>query len=160
MRVLTVFFAVIAAGVLALQATGADGPVDYPAGYRDWTHAKSMVIFPDHALADPFAGIHHVYANDEALAGLRGGGYARGAVLVFDLLEYNESDGALTEGDRKFIGVMEYDDERFADTGGWGFEVFAGDSRTERVVDDGGRSCFGCHQARKAQDYVFTEYRR
>lgn len=134
--------------------------VAYPDGYRSWTHVKSMVIHPDHGLADPFEGIHHIYANDAALTGLESKEYQDGATLVFDLLSQEFGDGATQEGERKFIGVMEYDAERFATTGGWGFEAFAGDSRTERVVDDGGASCFACHQAVKVDSYVFSKYRK
>ncbi len=66
--------------------------VPYPEGYRDWTHVKSMIIEPGHALANPFHGIHHVYANSKALTGLKGGKYSDGAVLVFDLLNYVKKD--------------------------------------------------------------------
>jgi hypothetical protein len=30
----------------------------------------------------------------------------------------------------------------------------------ERVVEDPKGGCFGCHEARKDSDYVFSEYRR
>ncbi len=137
----------------------ADGGVPYPDGYRRWTHVKSMVIQPGHALANPFAGIHHVYANDRALEGLRSGTYPDGAVLVFDLLEAREADHALVEGPRKLVGVMVRDHKRYADTGGWGFEGFAGDSRTKRLTNDGGRSCFACHASQKDHAYVFAKWR-
>lgn len=150
--------AIVALPLLAMAVPGE--PVAYPDGYRSWTHVKSMVIHADHGLADPFEGIHHVYANDAALAGLQGDAYRDGATLVFDLLGQVPGGGATQEGERKFIGVMEYDTERFAATGGWGFEVFAGDSRTERGVDDGGASCFACHQAVKENQYVFSRYRQ
>lgn len=133
--------------------------VDYPAGYRNWTHVKTMVIQPGHALADPFEGIHHVYANDRALLGLQGGDYAPGAVIAFDLLNVSTADNAVVEQDRKFIGVMAFDPAAFAATGGWGFEAFAGDSQTERVVTDGGVACFNCHQSASKTDYVFSSYR-
>lgn len=134
--------------------------VAYPDGYRSWTHVKSMVIHADHGLADPFEGIHHVYANESALAGLESNSYRDGAVLVFDLLNQKAGGGATQEGDRKFIGVMEHDAERFAATGGWGFEVFVGDSKGERAVEDDGQSCFACHQAAKNDSYVFSKYRK
>ena len=110
-------------------------------------------------LANPFAGIHHVYANDSALLGLQTGEFAPGAVLVFDLLAYTEGDNALQEGQRKLIGVMERDPARFADTGGWGFEGFAGDSHQERLTNDGGRACFACHQPQQQTSYVFSTLR-
>ena len=57
--------------------------VPYPEGYRNWTHVKTMLIQPGHALANPFQGIHHVYANKSAEKGLKSGRYPNGAVLVF-----------------------------------------------------------------------------
>lgn len=143
--------------LLAVAATTLS--VVYPDGYRSWTHVKSMVIHPDHGLADPFEGIHHVYANDAALAGLESNNYQDGATLVFDLLNQEEGGGATQEGARKFIGVMEFDAEQFAATGGWGFEVFVGNSKDQRAVEDGGQSCFACHQAVKEDSYVFSKYR-
>ena len=41
-----------AASVVAQDAA----KVDYPTGYRDWTHVKSMVIQPGHQLHDPSVG--------------------------------------------------------------------------------------------------------
>lgn len=149
---------VVALPLLALAVTV--DPVAYPEGYRSWTHVKSMVIHPEHGLADPFEGIHHIYANDAALAGLESNEYQAGATLVFDLLNQTSGGGATQEGERKFIGVMEFDAERFPTTGGWGFEAFAGDSKTERVVEDGGASCFACHQSVEKDNYVFSKYRK
>jgi hypothetical protein len=159
MKKSTLIGAIIAALPLLAIAVTVES-VAYPEGYRSWTHVKSMVIHPDHDLADPFEGIHHVYANDAALAGLESNSYQKGATIVFDLLSQNVGGGATQEGDRKFIGVMEYDPERFAATGGWGFEVFPGNSTTERGVKDGGTSCYACHQAAKANSYVFSKYRK
>lgn len=149
----------IAAALAALPAYGAN-PVPYPEGYRDWHHVKSMVIQAGHPLENPFAGIHHVYANPAALEGLQSGKYADGAVLVFDLLSAAEGGHAIQEGPRKLIGVMQRDIQRYAATGGWGFEGFAGDSKSERLVKDGGQSCFACHAAQKDSAYVFSKVRR
>jgi cytochrome c553 len=66
----------------------------------------------------------------------------------------------VTEGARKVVGVMHRDATRFAATGGWGFEGFAGDSRTQRVVGaNAATACFACHQAKRDRDYVFSAYR-
>lgn len=142
-------------------AWSADKPAPrYPEGYRSWQHVKSMVLLPGHALADPFAGIHHVYANAKAMQGLRSGRYPDGAVLVFDLLEGGVKDNAVAEGPRKLIGVMQRDRKRYAATGGWGFEGFAGDSKTQRLVKDGGQGCFSCHAGQDKTGHVFTQWRR
>ena len=159
MKKIALIGAIIVA-VPLLVAAANTGSVKYPDGYRSWTHVKSMVIHTDHGLADPFEGIHHVYANDAALVGLESNRYPDGATLVFDLLNQEPGGGATQEGSRKFIGVMEYDAERFSGTGGWGFEVFVGDSKDERGVKDDGQSCFACHQAVKKDSYVFSKYRK
>ena len=157
MKKVLVLAALAAAGALALAATP---EVPYPANYRDWTHVKSMIIEPGHALHAAFGGIHHLYANDKALQGYRTGRFPDGAVIVFDLLEANSADHAVTEGKRKVVGVMHRDAAKYAATGGWGFEGFAGDSKTERAVGANAASaCFGCHTARKANEYVFSSYR-
>lgn len=150
---------------LVLAATpvvAADPPaVPYPAGYRDWTHVKSMVIGEGHPLFASFGGIHHVYANDVALRGYRAGGaFPVGSVIVFDLLAVQPAGGALSEGARKVVGVMVKDPARWPATGGWGFEGFAGDSRTERVVGANAKAaCFDCHAPQKASDYTFSRLR-
>ena len=136
-------------------------PVAYPAGYRRWPLVKSMVIYSDkHPLFAQFGGLHHVYANAEAMRALvKGGKFPDGSVLVFDLLEAKDENGAWVAGDRKFIGVMRKDRARFKATGGWGFEGFKDDSRTERMVTDPAGQCFSCHQQQKDNDFVFSGYR-
>lgn len=158
MKKISIVIAMTLAVVFPMQAFSGD-KVPYPEGYRDWTHAKSMLIQPGHALENPFQGIHHVYVNNAAMEGLKTGNYKTGAVFVFDLLNYTEADKAITEGSRKLIGVMHKDTGKYSKTGGWGFEAFAGDSNIERTVKDGGSGCFGCHQQVKDNDYVFTKFR-
>lgn len=149
-------------GLVPLAAVAADTPatVAFPAGYRDWRHVKSMVIEPGHALAETFGGIHHLYANEKALEGYAKGQFPDGSIIVFDLLQAVTADRTVTEGSRKLVGVMVKDGARYAATGGWGFEGFGGDSETERLVaDKAATACFGCHQAQKSKDYVFSSTR-
>ena len=120
--------------ILVAVGTRAGDAVDYPDGYRAWTHIKTMVLHEGHALENPFLGIHHVYGNEEAVKGTRSGTFGEGAVLVFDLLEYQTQDQASTEGDRVLVGVMVKDSAKYPATGGWGFEGFKGNSHTERLV--------------------------
>ena len=153
-------FAIAAAAVCGV-AWAADPPaVPYPEGYRDWHHVKSMVINPVHPLHASFGGIHHLYANKQAMAGYRKGRFPDGAVIVFDLLEAKAGGNAVTEGPRKVVGVMRKDAKRHAGTGGWGFEGFKGDSKTERAVGQNAASaCFQCHTSQKDRDYVFSSLR-
>lgn len=149
----------LAATVGIAGSTFADDAVDYPEGYRNWTHIKTMVLHKGHPLENPFLGIHHVYGNPAAAAGSKTGQFAEGSVLVFDLLEYNTADNASTEGERVLVGVMVKDSDTYPSTGGWGFEGFDGDSRTTRLVGDGGKSCFACHASQQNHDYVFSQWR-
>ena len=144
----------------ATVALGAGPEVPYPDGYRDWNHVKSMVIEEGHPLFESFGGIHHLYANQLALEGYRSGRFPNGAVIVFDLLEAQRAGNAVTEGSRKVVGVMHKDSKAYAETGGWGFEGFGGDSRTNRVVGaNAATACYACHTAQKQSDYVFSSLR-
>ena len=134
--------------------------VPYPTGYREWHHVKSMVIEEGHPLFASFGGIHHIYANSKALKGYRGKKFPDGAVIIFDLRDAVRADHALNEGQRKVVGVMHKDAKKFAATGGWGFEAFAGGDPTHRVVGQNAASaCFACHQPQQNQDYTFSRLR-
>ncbi len=133
--------------------------VDYPSDYRSWQHTKSMIIQPGHPLEDPFGGIHHIYANPKAMDGLIDGRYEAGAVFVFDLLDYVESENVIVEADRKRIDVMQYDSKQFSETGGWGYGSFVGNSKTERIDQDVVAACFACHTSTESTNYVFSNYR-
>ncbi len=147
-------------GMLTFSQAQSPTVVDYPAGYRHWTHVKSMIIQSGHPLYDSFGGIHHIYANESALHAMQSGkSYPDGAVLVFDLLEANSENQAIVEGKRKVLGVMQKNAKAFAETGGWGFEAFKGDTQ-ERVVSDPHNACFSCHASQKQQDYVFSSFRK
>ena len=101
-------------------------------------------------------------ANDRALQGYRkGGAMPNGAVIVFDLLDVDTGVNAIQEGARKVVGVMAKDNAKWRETGGWGFEGFKGDSKTERAVGaQAASACFGCHAPQKATDYVFSRWRK
>jgi len=77
---------------LVAAAHTAPPSVDYPTGYRKWAHVKSMAIVSDkNPVYASFGGIHHIYANPEALvAFVKGGTFPDGSVIVFDLLERSE----------------------------------------------------------------------
>jgi hypothetical protein len=153
----------VAAVMLVVSALAhAAEPVPFPDGYRNWTHVKSMVI-PEsgHPLSNAFGGIHHVYVDDAGVAALKvGKGYPDGTVLVFDLLAVEPADGgASVEGERKFVAVMMKDSDRFAATGGWGFEAFAEGQPSKPTVKDADSECFACHQTKQSRDYVYSEWR-
>lgn len=136
--------------------------VPYPTGYREWTHVKSNLIGPKHAMYKTIGGYQHVYANRIAMEGYRTGHFPDGAVLVYDFLEGHETeDGNTVEGPRRFTSVMVKDPTRYAATGGWGYEEFRGDSETDRMIAaDAATKCFACHARRKDNDYVFSGFRK
>jgi hypothetical protein len=120
-----------------------------------------MAIVSDkNPLYASFGGIHHIYANPEALgAFVKGGTFPDGSVIVFDLLEAKDENGAWVEGPRKFVAVMVKNRVQYSETGGWGFEGFKGDSRTERMVTDPKQQCFSCHQSQPKNEFVYSGYR-
>lgn len=134
--------------------------VPYPAGYRTWTHVKSMVIQSGHPLHASFGGIHHLYANAKAMEGYKSGQFKNGSVIIFDLLEADAAGNALTEGKRKVVGVMHRDTKKYAATGGWGFEGFAAGDPAQRAVGANAKAaCFDCHAPQKDTSYVFSSWR-
>lgn len=144
----------------ALATGSATEPLAYPEGYRTWHHVKSLLLEPGHPLYESFGGLHHVYANAKALEGYRGGRFPDGSVLVFDLFEVTREGGAVAEGRRKVLAIMVKDGQRFAETGGWGFEAFAeGDRSRPTVGSKAKEACFGCHEAQADFDYVFSRLR-
>jgi len=134
--------------------------VAYPEGYRRWTHIKSSIIGSESPAFKRFGGLHHIYANPHAMEGYKTGRFPDGSILVFDLLEVQTKNGETTEGARRFINVIQKDAKRFAETGGWGFEEFRGDSHMERTLNEqAATACFTCHAAQKERDFVFSSFR-
>lgn len=134
--------------------------VSYPEDYRDWTHVKSVLVDENSPQFANLGGIHHIYANEAAVSVLKGEHappYPDGAALVFDLLHVQTLEGTTTEGRRKSLGIIVKDRSLYAQTGGWGFAQFVGDTRIASRTDP--NVCFGCHQRAKATDFVFTEWR-
>lgn len=142
---------------VALSAEAVKQSVKYPDGYRQWALVKTMVIQEGHKIYDMFGGIHQIYANKKAFDALtKAKPYPNGAVFVFDLQEAVSKDNAISQGPRKFIAVIQKDAKKFADTGGWGFEGFKGDSKDRMVTDM--KTCFKCHDSKKETGYVFSQY--
>jgi cytochrome P460 len=145
-----------AAGVLAAVglATAGDG-APYPDGFRAFRHVKTTVVGKASPIFERQGGIHHFYANDRAVEGYRTGVFPDGAILIDDLLTAEESGGVTKAGPRRQTSVMVRDAARFADTGGWGFEVFQKDGRDGTLTAAGRAACHACHTRAKA--LVFSE---
>jgi hypothetical protein len=139
----------------------------YPEGYRRWTFLHSSMVSPTF---DAFgkkpcekpcvAGIFHFYANDKAMEGFHSGVYPDGAIIAEEMLEWlSNSSGGAKEGQRRIVGVMVKDSQRYASTAGWGYGSFDDGSRTDKLDAKAREACHQCHVARKDQGYVFTEYK-
>jgi Cytochrome P460 len=94
------------------------------------------------------------------MTGLRTGQYSDGAVIAEELLEMRGSDsGSGKEGERRLVGVMVKDNQRYPSTGGWGFGSYDGDAREDYLDSAARKACFECHISRKDHGFVFAEYR-
>lgn len=133
--------------------------VPYPENFRTWSHVKSGVIGPQHANFSSMGGIHHVYANPQAMAGYRTRQFPEGSVIVFEWLEWLEKNGSIEEGPRRQVDVMVRDSQRYASAGGWGFQRFVKDSKTELAVAPTPQQCFACHDKLKSDGLVLSKYR-
>ena len=149
-----------AAVALVPSSGGSDSPdVPYPEGFRRWAHVKSQLVTPDNPRAGRFVGLHHVYANAQALEGYETGRFPDGAVIVFDLLDVRTEKGNTDEGPRKFTDVMLKDSLRFRRSGGWGYQEFQGEGR-ERALDAAkAAACSACHARLAPDDHVISTFR-
>ena len=78
---------------------------------------------------------------------------------MFEWLELGEKQGAFSEGPRRQVDVMVKDARRFAGTGGWGFQRFVKDSKTELAAAPTPQQCFACHDRLKRDGLVISTYR-
>lgn len=133
--------------------------VPFPHGFRKWAHVKSGLIGAGNPAHQRFGGLHHIYANAEALRGYQTGHFADGSVLVFDLFNVAIVNDVITETSRRQVDVMHKDSKRFSETGGWGFEEFREDGRERNAEAGAPTECFKCHAVRKEHDFVFSALR-
>ena len=143
----------------ALVSARLSSPVPYPDGYRAWAHVKSGAIGPTHKDFATRGGFQHIYANPPALTGYRTRAFPEGSVVVFEWLEMTENQGAFAEGPRRQVDVMMKDSLRFSQSGGWGFQRFVKDSKTELASSPSPQQCFACHNQLKKDGLVLSTYR-
>jgi len=143
------------------QSVSADdqAPLAYPEGYRNWVHVKSRLTSPSHTRFASIGGFQHIYANPAAMAGYRTREFPEGSIVVFEWLEMRDDEGAFQEGPRRQVDVMVKDSQRFAKTGGWGFQRFVKDSKTELAATPSPQECFDCHEKLKKDGLILSSYR-
>jgi hypothetical protein len=147
--------------VLAITSAAAQSTDDItpPSGYRNWFHVNTMVVDKASPLFGALGGMHNVHVNEMGEDALKKGEpYPDGTIFVTDLHEFTLSDGAYVMGPRKGMAVMVKNASKYASTGGWGFQFFAGGDATKPIVTDAAKQCFECHVPEKSQDYVYSTY--
>jgi hypothetical protein len=149
-----VVVAVLASAVVAFADSTAVVP--FPADYRTWAVTRSFVAGPE----SPAPGFHHYYANARAVEGFTTGKFADGAVIVDERLAVELRGGGSFEGRRISVSVMMKDSQRYAETGGWGFDMAAGDGQTLGASAETRAACHTCHSKQKERDFVFSAYRK
>lgn len=143
-----------------VSSAHASRDVAYPEGYRSWTHVKSSLTSPAHKSFASQGGFQHIYANAQAMIGYRTRSFPEGSVIVFDWLEMLDNNGAFAEGPRRQVDVMVKDSARFAKSGGWGFQRFSKDSRTELAAAPTPQQCYTCHNSLQKDGLVLSSYRQ
>jgi hypothetical protein len=118
------------------------------------------LVNPAHAQFADIGGFHHIYANAAAIQGYRTRKFSEGSVIVFDWLQLDDKGGSFEEGKRRQLDVMVKDSQRFGGTGGWGFQRFVGDSKSELAATPTSSQCFACHDRLKRDGLVLSQYRQ
>src|SRR5215475_10099114 len=130
-----------------------------PTGYRNWFHVNTMIVDKGSPLFEALGGMHNVHINSVGEAALRRGGpYPDKTIFATDLHEFTVSDGSYVEGPQKALAIMMKNHKKYASTGGWGFQAWAGGDPQTPLVTDATKQCFECHQPKKDQDYVYSTY--
>jgi len=170
-RVVFVLVAVVAvAGVVHYmtptpgQADGEAAPIfggKIPPGYRDW-----RLISVAHEEGD-LNDLRAILGNDVAIKAYREKRlpYPDGTIiarLAWDYVPLEESKKAfgrlqsfVAGPPKNGVQFMVKDSRTYASTGGWGFAQFNDGKRADEAVHN---TCFPCHEAVKARDFVFARY--
>jgi Cytochrome P460 len=146
-------------GTVFAQSTANNVP--FPNGFRDWFLVNTMIVTKDSPIFAQIGGLHHIYVNQVAFPTLKAGGpypYPDGSVFADDVHEFSVKDGSYVEGGKKAVTVMVKDGKKYASTGGWGFQVWAGGDPSKPLIGDATKPCFTCHTPQKAQDFTFSTY--
>jgi cytochrome P460 len=150
-----------AVGTLLAAQTG--DALKIPEGFKQWYLVHSTLITKENNKFGLFPGVHLIYVNATGLDRLKRGGstpYPDGTMFTDDVREFSAvDDGSYLEGTaRKAITLMVKDSKKYASTGGWGFQAWAGGDSTKPIAADPVKQCFSCHTPQKAQDYTFSKY--
>ena len=132
-----------------------------PAGYRDW---RLISVAREEGNLNDIRGI---LGNDRAIKAYREEKlpFPDGTIIAriawsYDPSEENNKVFGRTQSfvagpPKNGVQFMVKDSRKYASTGGWGFAQFDGGKLADQAVL---KTCFPCHQAVKARDFVFTRY--
>jgi len=135
--------------------------VTIPAGYRDWRLIS--VAHEEGNLND----IRAILGNDVAIKAFREGKlpFPDGTIIArlawsYDPLEESEKAFGRLQSyaagpPKNGVQFMVKDSRKYASTGGWGFAQFDDGKPANEAMH---KTCFPCHQAAKARDFVFNRY--
>ena len=148
------------------QADGETAPISglrIPAGYRDW---RLVSVAREEGNLDD---IRAILGNDTAIQAYREGQrpFPDGAIisrLAWSYVPSEENNKAFGRPQSFVAGppkngvqFMVKDSRKYASTGGWGFAQFDDGKPADEAVH---KTCFPCHRAISARDFVFTDYAR
>jgi Cytochrome P460 len=175
-RIKRATFAAVAVAVLAavtrytpLAAGQADGEAaltaafTIPDGYRDW---RLISVAREES---PLDDVRAVLGNDIAIRAYRDAQrpFPDGTIisrLAWSYIPSEENNKAFGRAQSFVAGApkngvqfMIKDSRKYAATGGWGFAHFNDGKLADEAVHS---TCFSCHQAAAARDFVFTDYAR
>lgn len=148
----------LAPAALAAQDNVPPAPngIPFPADYRDW-RVISVSHRSDHE------SLRAIVGNDAAIAAARAGQtnpWPDGAMLGKVVWKYGTDPHWAAATVPKTFSHAEFmlkDAKRFADTGGWGYARWVGESLQPYGNDAGfAQECVACHTPVKSRDYVFT----
>ena len=135
--------------------------IKLPAGYRDWRLIS--VAHEEGSLND----LRAILGNDVAIKAARAGKrpFPDGTIIARLAWSYDplpESEKAFGRAQSFVAGppkngvqFMVKDSKKYASTGGWGFAQFDDGKPADAAMHG---TCFSCHRAAEARDFVFNRY--
>jgi hypothetical protein len=132
-----------------------------PPGYRDW---RLVSVAREEGSHNDLRGI---LGNDVAIRAYRKGRrpFPDDTIIARLAWQYTASEANNQAFGRQQsyvaghpvngVQFMVKDSRKYAQTGGWGYAQFNEGKPANAALH---LTCFGCHQAAKARDFVFTEY--
>ena len=161
MRIINHCIAILLAMALSTAAADEVAPapngIQIPAGYKDW-----RVIGVSHRTDNNT--LRMILGNDAAIAAARSGEtrpWPDGAILAKIVMKDDAHDSwpaATVPGKFVHAEFMIKDNEKYAETDGWGYARWLGADQTPYGKDETFvQECHGCHTPVKDNDFVFTK---